>query len=162
MSTALLMLLGICSVVPAVRCFRQHVALLEIERIGASIGIERPPPHWLQRLIGGAHARGFANGFTVLCSPGFADADLAYMKEIPTLEFLRLEETRVTDVGLLHLSALRTLRRLDLSGTCVTDAGLSLLVGLTMLNELNLRSTGVSDAGVAELQRIFPKLKIMR
>jgi hypothetical protein len=121
-----------------VRCYRQYVALREIERIGAAVGIERSPSPWLQWFVGGARARVFADGFTVFCGPDFTDADLVHMSAIPTLEFLSLEDTRITDAGLEYRAGLTGLQKLDLSGTKVTDAG------------------------VAELQHALPGLKISR
>jgi hypothetical protein len=122
--------------VTGARHYRQYVALREIERIGAAVGIESPPSRWLTRLIGGAHARVFASGFTVLCRRDFTDADLIYFKDIPTLDHISLEDTKITDAGLKHLMGLTSLRKLDLHGTRVTDAGIAelkhTLPGLTI------------------------------
>ncbi len=60
------------------------------------------------------------------------------------------------------IAQLPYLEALDLDETKVTDAGLSHLTKLKSLHDLNLTGTQVTDAGVAELQGSLPKLKIRR
>jgi hypothetical protein len=43
------------------------------------------------------------------------------------LEFLALEDCRVSDAGLVHLKGLRQLKHLQLGGTEVTPAGVAVL-----------------------------------
>ena len=66
------------------------------------------------------------------------DADLAQMKNFPTMTKLDLGNTQVTDAGVLHLRNCPALREVILTGTQVTDEG------------------------VAELRKAMPKLKITR
>ncbi len=53
-----------------------------------------------------------------------ADADLAELCELPGLEMLILNGTKLTDVGMRTVGDLTGLRCLDLNGTAITDAGL--------------------------------------
>lgn len=52
-----------------------------------------------------------------------ADADLAPLVGVPTLELLDLARTRITDAALPTLAASPALRWIDVSGTAVTAAG---------------------------------------
>ncbi len=78
----------------------------------------------------------------------------------PSLVWLNLSGTAVTDAGLAHLGKLAQLRRLNLSRTAVTDAGLASLAGLGQLEVLNLYGTGVSDAGLAQLHGLQSLTKL--
>ena len=69
-----------------------------------------------------------------------------------SLEFVLINDTKVTDAGLKHLKGLTKLERLYLSDTKVTDAGLMHLTGLTKLKTLSLRNTKVTDAGLEHLK----------
>ena len=70
-------------------------------------------------------------------APGFGDAEMASLRDLPTVESL------------------------DLTGTGITDAGLKHLAGLTNLQVLNLRGTQVTDQGVKKLQEALPNCKII-
>lgn len=78
----------------------------------------------------------------------------------PSLVWLNLSGTAVTDAGLVHLAQLAQLRRLNLSRTAVTDAGLAQLGGLGALEVLNLYGTGVTDAGLAHLHGLASLTKL--
>ena len=80
------------------------------------------------------------------------DAALKDVKELTTLQELRLDQTSVTDTGLRDLVGLTNLHRLSLDGASVTDAGLKYLKGLTNLQTLNLRNTKVTDAALNDLK----------
>ncbi|MBC8872532.1 MAG: hypothetical protein H8E44_24120 [Planctomycetes bacterium] len=88
------------------------------------------------------------------------DVAIVPLKDLPKLDELTLEQTRITDVGLEHLAGLKNLRVLDLSAGFdqdlvfpdITDAGLAHLRDLTDLKELNLANTRVSDAGLEHLK----------
>jgi internalin A len=64
--------------------------------------------------------------------------------------------------GLKELAAFSDLQYLYIDNTKVTDTGLKHLTTLRGLSVLSLRGTKVSDAGVAELQKAVPHLKIER
>jgi hypothetical protein len=79
------------------------------------------------------------------------DADLAMLRELPSLRKLNLYGTAVTDAGLEHLSGLVGLQTLHLNGTAIGDAGLQHLRSITGLSTLSLYGTRVTDAGLAHL-----------
>jgi eukaryotic-like serine/threonine-protein kinase len=81
-----------------------------------------------------------------------AAADLP--KELFTLTFVNLENSKVTDAGLAHLKDLTGLIYLNLSSTALTDAGLEHLKSLRSLTTLNLYETKVTDAGLAHLKEL--------
>ena len=74
-----------------------------------------------------------------------------FFESFKSLQYLYLNDTKVTDAGLKHLSELKALKELGLSSTKVTDAGLKHLVGLKALESLDLRDTKVTDAGLLHL-----------
>ena len=82
-------------------------------------------------------------------------AGLAHLKGLPSLMFLWLEDTKVTDAGLAHLKELPSLTTLWLGGK-TTDAGLAGLTTLwleDMRGAVKSTSKGVpceiTDAGLA-------------
>jgi hypothetical protein len=113
------------------------------------------------------------------------DAGLAHVREMPLLQFLTLQNARITDAGLeqlkdlklgllslggnkitdaglVHIGAIKTLKTLWLGNTEVTDAGLEHLKGLKELYSLGLANTKVTDEGVKKLQEALPDCKITR
>ena len=56
------------------------------------------------------------------------DAGLVHLKDLTSLEVLRLDITLVTDTGLMHLKRLTNIEVLWLGDTEVTDAGLEHLL----------------------------------
>ncbi len=80
------------------------------------------------------------------------DAMLMHLQGLTQLQWLWLDNPKVTDAGLVHLRALCQLRHLDLANTQVTDAGLVHLEGLRQLEWLWLVNTKVSDAGLVHLR----------
>ena len=66
----------------------------------------------------------------------------------------------MTDAGLKHLEGLTQLQWLSLNDTKISDAGLEHLKGLTQLQSLWLLRTKVTDAGVKKLQQALPNCPI--
>ena len=87
-----------------------------------------------------------------------SDADLEYVKWIPSLEKLQVSNTRITDAGLAHITGLVYLEELDVSNTQITDAGLKKLNVFPRLRRLEVSNTQVTDAGLTELN-MLPKLR---
>jgi Leucine-rich repeat (LRR) protein len=79
------------------------------------------------------------------------DADLLYLRGLPELLVVNLEDTEVTDIGLANGRGLSQLGSLNLQRTQVTDTGLENLRGLTRLVDLDLSRTQVTDAGLVHL-----------
>lgn len=69
----------------------------------------------------------------------------------PSLVWLNLASTGVTDEGVATLDRFEELRRLNLAETGVTDASISSIVTLPKLEYLNLHGTAITDAGLAGL-----------
>src|SRR5262245_5951800 len=104
--------------------YRQHAALAEFERLGAEIERTHGGPQWLRDRLGDEWMRPFDNVARVdLDGTRVADAGMAHLKELTSLEFIGLDGTRVTDAGLAHLKGLTNLRWIALCGTQISDAG---------------------------------------
>ena len=78
------------------------------------------------------------------------------------VNWVELDNTRVTDVDLAVLKRFSGLEYLTLNNTHITDAGLPHLSGLAYLQVVDLRQTQVTDAGVQELQQALPGCTIER
>jgi hypothetical protein len=74
---------------------------------------------------------------------------------VRTLDFSRCR-VKPGDDDLVHLRDLPSLEWLDLAGTNVTDAGLVHLVRLPRLMTLNLKQTKVTPQGAEQLQKAMP------
>ena len=96
---------------------------------------------------------------------GMADAELAFLAELPDLVVLNLDQrrgneyfaprpVRPTDVTMTILGGLRKLRDLNLARGQITDAGLAHLAGLSELRLLDLGETDVGDAGLVVLANL--------
>lgn len=156
MFVAMLAILGVGSVLwVGIPAYRQHLAIVEIERVKGTVLLTRPRgPQWLRGSIG--------NGWTKLLlddvvSVNLADSEvtdstLVYLTGLPHLERLWLNRTAVTDAGLIHLASLTGLQELGLQGTRMGDAGLAHLTGLTKLEILFVSQTKLTDAGLRHIQ----------
>jgi hypothetical protein len=168
--------------------YRQKAALHQIERLGGSVlETQRGGPKWLRDHVGDDPMMLFdevinvnlggtqANDATMnwvscltklrhcsLVETQVTDAGLVHLRGMTDLQSLYLANTRITDKGLEYLTGLTELKWLWLDNTNVTDAGLVHLTGLAGLQELWLHGTQVTDAGVADLERVLPRLTIMR
>ncbi len=81
---------------------------------------------------------------------------------LPQIEHLSLQDTRVTDVGLAHLRNLTHLQELFVLGddAHITDDGLKHLENLTNLKLLLVPGTLVSPAGLRRLQAALPNVQL--
>lgn len=82
------------------------------------------------------------------------DEQVPVIAAVPTIWWLNLSLTSLTDHGLRHLSAMNGLRELRLNDTKITDDGLAYLVGLDGLELLELRNTAISDRGLVHVGRL--------
>jgi hypothetical protein len=116
-------------------------------------------PKWLHPLrdLIGEEAFGEVTGVQLI-DTGATDADLRYLRDVPTVERALLSSTNVTDQGIPYLLACPKLRYVSLDGAPITDAGIAQLVALTDLETLSLSGTKVTDAGLEHLAKL-PKLK---
>jgi hypothetical protein len=89
------------------------------------------------------------------------DADLGELCELPGLEALSLNGTKVTDKGFQVIAGLRWLAFLSLNDTAITDEGLRHLESMSNLQYLLLhRCPNITDEGVARLRKVLPKCQI--
>jgi len=141
--------------------YRQHVAILDIERVSGYVETEPAGPEWLREAFGDERMRSFevvtfvALGTALPSSESaeVTDATLASVACFSNLEQLWVQCTNVTDAGMAQLSDLSALQVLYLcNNPQVTDAGLIHLKRLPRLQELRLDEANVTDAGLEHLQ----------
>lgn len=89
------------------------------------------------------------------------DLDVARLADrFPGLEWLHLQNTKVTDDCLGSVRRLHHLKMVVLSQTSISDQALRQLAGLHDLEQLELCRTQISDEGIAVLGRL-PSLRIL-
>lgn len=88
------------------------------------------------------------------------DMDLDQIGGITEVEFLAMEQTRITNDGLRRLSPLQNLEALDLDETGIDDDSVEHLAELTSLQRLFIRRTAISKLGIKKLRNAMPTLKI--
>ena len=121
-------------------------AMAELRQAGYAVG----------PVAAGLHAVDF-NGS--LARDRFTDQELVKLQPLaPSLVWLNLTGTAVTNAGGGTLRRLKELRRLSLARTSFGDEGVASLVSLSELERLNLYGTSISDAGLLRLAAL-PKLK---
>jgi len=157
---ALVALLGITSVLwIVVPAGRQHLAILEIRRLGGHFLAEQKSPKWLCDLLGDERMQFFAKVTQInLRNTSATDDSLRHFGTFTELKSLYLDGTQITDAGLSRLQGLKQLNYLDLHNTPVTDAGLVHLTGMTDLSTLSLHGTAVTDQSIPVLTS-FSKLR---
>jgi hypothetical protein len=82
------------------------------------------------------------------------DAGLRHVS--PSVRFLRLADTKITDAGAGAIRRLNDLEYLDLDRTQISDSGLLALVNLPRLRHVSVYGTRVTAAGVAGFLRTSP------
>jgi hypothetical protein len=116
-------------------------------------------PQWLHPLrdMIGEEAFGEVTGVQLMSTPA-TNNDLRYLSDVPTVERISVDDTKVTDEGLLHLRACSKLRFLGLNGIPITDKGLAEISDLAELDSISLNGTKITDAGLVHLEKLT-KLK---
>jgi Planctomycete cytochrome C len=85
----------------------------------------------------------------------FADVDAKLLENLSNqLVWLKLTNTKITDVSLASVAKLPNLLKLHLDHTAITDKGIDNLINLKNLEYLNLVGTIVSDASLAKIGRV--------
>lgn len=97
-----------------------------------------------------------------LSRTGITDAGLATVAAFPDIRRLNLSNTAITDAGLASIARLAHVEYLNLYGTAVTDAGLKHLAGMKSLQKLYLWRTQATADGAAELAKALPTTRIDR
>lgn len=113
---------------------------------------------WLRSLIGEHY---FQDLLTVhLLDAPFTDKHLEAIARVPTIQWLDLTCTKVTDAGIVHLKKLKNLRVLSLDGTLVSNNCLEHVEHLKQIEQLELGGTRITDEGLQHLSAL-PKLKYL-
>jgi len=85
--------------------------------------------------------------------PAAADKDIQLLLPLKKqLVWLKLSDTKITDVSMGVLAQCSNLTRLQLDSTGITDKGLSSVSGLSQLQMINLVATKISAAGLLLLK----------
>ena len=85
---------------------------------------------------------------------------LTNIRNLGRLEVLRLNGTRVGEMGLVPLGELPSLHRLGLAGTLVNDSSIPAPARLTTLERLDVRECSLSEDGVEQLRKALPNTTI--
>ncbi len=89
-----------------------------------------------------------------------SDDDFGQLPTLPTVEYLTLGHTYITDAGLVYLTRLPGVKSLSLEMTDISDAGIVYLGALPNLESVNLNHTKVTLRGVQELKGARPGLNV--
>jgi internalin A len=85
------------------------------------------------------------------------DAVAEALTQYSQLEFVALDDSRITDKSLRHLATLPKLRELTVTSTRITDQGLAYLKDSPSLRTLVVGFTRVTKAGIVDLKAASPK-----
>ena len=80
-----------------------------------------------------------------LYGESFSDHALDYLAQLPQLEEVRLEETRIEGTGFAKFRCHGSLQRLTMIGDCVSAAGLASIGKITSIKELTLIDSPVTN-----------------
>jgi hypothetical protein len=113
------------------------------------------------RSVGGGF--GFRGNWVTHChltDPRIRNDHLDELQAFPHLEYLSLEQSKVTDAGMKRLETLYNLAGLRLKGTAITDLSIDSIGRLQNLREVNLENTNVTKNGIEKLRKQLPDCKI--
>jgi uncharacterized membrane protein/mono/diheme cytochrome c family protein len=89
------------------------------------------------------------------------DIGLAALPSLPSLEFIRLDDTMLGDDGIAPLLKSPKLSRASLIGTRVSDEGLARLLELESLREVYVWRSRVTEAGMAAAKVKRPDVEVI-
>ena len=100
-----------------------------------------------------AKLRAFANLKSAnFCGSGLDDVGLRYVSDVPTLENLNLQDTRISDDGLCVLVRLPNLKYLRLKENAqLSNACIPHLLKLKQLTDLQIHKTAIDQRGLNQL-----------
>lgn len=90
-----------------------------------------------------------------------ADSGFQWLKQLPVLEWLKLDHSGLTDESAAVLAELPAIKTLLLSDNAITDVGLKRLASVPTLEQLDLNNTRVSSKAVAELRQALPNCRVV-
>lgn len=92
---------------------------------------------------------------TCINNKNFSNSDAKLLENITNqLVWLKLSNTKITDVALGSVGKLSNLVKLNLTNTAITDKGIDNLVNLKYLEVLILVGTSITDASLAKFAKI--------
>lgn len=89
------------------------------------------------------------------------DVALKEISKLKNLNKLHLEHTGITDVGMANLKNLPYLEYINLVDTKITDAGLKNIASVKSLRSVYVWQSAVTDSAVSQVSRLYPKLSIV-
>jgi hypothetical protein len=119
------------------------------------INAEPSGPEWLRQVVGNEY---FVD--IVGVTDTTATDKLECLDELPELQCLSVERSKITDAALQRIGSQSQLRYLWLENTAITDTGLKHLRGLKELRYLYMRDTDVTTHGVKELKQFLPNVRV--
>ena len=141
---------------------RQHQAVLVVSAAGGRVASRPGGPAWLEEVVGPNHLHLFRE-ITDVNIGAEAGAGLDFLKEMPSLESLRIEGNhgyKITDDDLRNLHHVPRLRNLFLNNQQISDDGLQYLRDLDRLESLAIQQCPITDQGLA-LARLDKKRSLM-
>ncbi|MBN2313863.1 MAG: hypothetical protein JXM79_08025, partial [Sedimentisphaerales bacterium] len=89
------------------------------------------------------------------------DNGIKKIESLPKLTTLHVSRTSLTDQALDSIIKMKTLQRLKLNETKITDRGLRKLHGLKQLTYLEIHNTNISQEAINDLKKSIPKLHMI-
>jgi Leucine-rich repeat (LRR) protein len=90
----------------------------------------------------------------VLGFTDFGDAGVPQLAKLPKLEFLGVDNTKITDAALTDIGRIRSLKILHLRKNNLTGPALKPLAGLAKLEQLDISQLPISDADLTPLKTL--------
>jgi hypothetical protein len=140
-------------------------AILAIDQMDATIGVQTRGPTWLRPVFRDERYFWDVGAVAFPATRRLTDDDLHqlmnYLDRFNAVNQLKLSGSQITDAGLESLAQVSdTLIILDLKDTAVSDRGVMHLKRLKALRDLFIRGTNISEAGVSDLQQELPNCTI--
>lgn len=84
-----------------------------------------------------------------------------WLPDLPHLEWLKLNSTKITDDSLDTLPKLPSIKSLFLSDTAISDRGLGHLSRFGTLEAIELNKTRITTAGIADFKKSLPNCQVV-
>lgn len=129
---------------------------------GADGWLVREPtaPEWIRDVFGEGVASFVDTPKELYLREEVPEGVLPRAAEVETLEWLVLDDTKVTDADLAPFESHPNLKGVRLQGTRITDRTLKVLASLPSLRTVTLTRTRVSPEGIAAFRKAKPKVEI--
>lgn len=88
------------------------------------------------------------------------NSKLAFLKGMPGLKILILDDSEITDEAFKRIAGLRDLVCLQVAGSSVSDKSIPIILSLKNLKELHIHDSKISAAGAERIKKGLPACKI--